>query len=267
MEIIIGIFIFALGLIIGSFLNVCILRIPEERSIVAGSSSCMDCGAKLTAVDLVPLFSYLFLRGKCRHCGKKISPIYPIVESLTGVLFLLLYIKFGLFYPPTLLSIFSFVIYMAFIAILIVISFIDYRHMIIPNGLIIALLILGVVQIAITLITGDFKSWIACVIGFFAGGVPLLLIALFCEYVLKKEAFGGGDVKLMAAAGFLTGWKLTITSYLIGIILGAIVGVILLASGKKKRGDQIPFGPFLAIGIAASIFFGDVLINWYLGLF
>lgn len=258
MEIIIGIFVFALGLIIGSFLNVCILRIPEERSIAKGSSSCMDCGSRLTARDLVPLFSYIFLRGKCRHCGKKISPIYPAVESLTGVLFLLLYLCFGLSY--------QLLVYMALISILIVISFIDYRRMIIPNGLVIALLIIGVVQLAATIITGVFGDWLDYVIGFFAGGVPLLLIMLFCTYLLKKDAFGGGDLKLMAAAGLIIGWRLIITSYTIGIILGAIAGVILLATGKKKRGDQIPFGPFLSIGIAASVFIGNALINWYVGL-
>jgi leader peptidase (prepilin peptidase)/N-methyltransferase len=104
------------------------------------------------------------------------------------------------------------------------------------------------------------------VIGLFAGGFPLLLIALFCSFALKKEAFGGGDVKLMAAAGLVIGWRLVITSYVIGIITGAIFGVILLATGKKKRGDEIPFGPFLSLGIAASVFFGNELINWYLGL-
>jgi leader peptidase (prepilin peptidase) / N-methyltransferase len=258
MEIFTGVFIFVFGLIIGSFLNVCILRIPGERSIVVGSSSCMDCGARLTVIDLVPLFSYLFLRGKCRHCGKKISPIYPVVESLTGVLFLLLYLWYGLDY--------RIIVFAALIAILIVISFIDFRHMIIPDGLVIAVLIIGLIQLGITVFTGVFGNWLDYVIGFFAGGVPLFLIALFCTYLLKKEAFGGGDVKLMAAAGLVIGWKLTITSYLIGIILGAFVGVILLATGKKKRGDQIPFGPFLSIGIAASVFFGEALINWYLGL-
>lgn len=261
MELMAGIFIFIFGLIIGSFLNVCILRLPEGRSIVVGSSSCMSCNTRLTFLDLVPLLSYIFLRGKCRHCGQKISPIYPIVESLTAVLFILLFIEFGLTY--------KLIVYMAVAAVLIVLSFIDFRHMIIPNGLIIALIVIGGIQLVTAILTGPagiFGVWSDYVIGFFAGGVPLLLIALFCTFLLKKEAFGGGDIKLMAAAGLIIGWRLTITSYIIGIIIGAIAGVILLATGKKKRGDEIPFGPALALGILISIFFGNALINWYVGM-
>lgn len=258
MEFVAGIFVFIFGLIIGSFLNVCILRLPEGRSIVVGSSSCMTCNTRLTVIDLVPLFSYLFLRGKCRHCGQKISPIYPVVESFNAVLYVLLYLKFGLSY--------SLLVNMALVSILIVISFIDFRHMIIPNGLVIALIIVGIIQLAATIITGVFGYWLGFIIGFFAGGIPLLLIALFCCFILKKEAFGGGDIKLMAAAGLIIGWKLTITSYIIGIVLGAIAGLILILTGKKKRGDEMPFGPALALGITVSVFFGEALINWYMGL-
>ncbi len=253
-----GAFIFIFGLLIGSFLNVCILRLPEGRSIVVGKSSCPGCGAGLTVIDLVPVFSYLFLRGKCRHCGQRISPLYPTVELLTGVMFLLLYIKFGLTYVL--------LVYAALIALLIAIAFIDWRKMIIPDGLVISMLVVGVIQLAVTIFTGVFGVWLDYVIGFFAGGVPLLLIAIFCLYVLKKEAFGGGDIKLMAAAGLVIGWKLVITSYLIGIVTGAVFSVILLSTGRKKRGDEIPFGPFLSLGIVVSVFFGNEIINWYLGL-
>lgn len=259
MEIIAGVIIFLFGLIIGSFLNVCILRLPEGKPISRGRSACPGCGATLSPPDLVPLFSYLILRGKCRHCGMKISPLYPAVESLTGVLFVLLFIAAGLSW--------QLLVYMALTAILVAAAFTDWRTMTIPDGLIIALLIVGAVQLAATILTGVFGNWLDYVIGFFAGGVPLLLLALLFTYVFKKEAFGGGDIKLMAAAGLITGWELVVTSYIIGIILGGIAGVVLLASGKKKRGDEMPFGPYLAIGILASVFFGNALINWYLGMF
>ncbi len=258
MEIYIGVLVFFFGIITGSFLNVCILRLPEKRSIVFGPSSCPDCGVRLTAIDMVPVLSFIFLRGRCRHCGKKISAQYPAVELLTGALFLMLYIKLGLHW--------QLLVFAALIAVLIVISLIDWRHMEIPNGLIVALLIIGALQLAATLLFGVFQDWTVYAIGLFAGGLPLWLIALFCAYVLKKEAFGGGDVKLMAAAGLIVGWRLVITSYIIGIVAGALFGVIMLGSGRKKRTDEMPFGPFLSLGIMASVFFGDELINWYLGL-
>lgn len=258
MELYFGVCVFLFGIIIGSFLNVCILRLPENRSIVTGASSCPACGTQIKARDLVPVFSYIFLRGKCRHCGKHISAQYPLVELLTGGLFLLLYVKFGMNYTLP--------VYAALISVLVVVTFIDWRHMEIPNGLVIAILVLGAIQLGITVFTGVFGNWMDYAIGMFAGGLPLLIIALVCQLLLKKEAFGGGDVKLMAAAGLVIGWKLVITSYIIGIVTGAIFGVLLLSTGKKKRGDEIPFGPFLALGIAASVFFGNEIISWYLGL-
>lgn len=258
MELFIGIFIFVFGIIIGSFLNVCIYRIPMDKSVVTHPSCCTVCGARLTALDMIPVFSYLFLRGKCRHCGAKISAIYPVVEALTGVLYVLLYIKFGMSWLLP--------VNLALVSLLIVISFIDYKHMIIPDGLIIALLITGVIQLAATFLADGFDSWSVYIIGFFAGGVPLLLIALLCMYVLKKEAFGGGDIKLMASAGLIIGWKLMITAYLIGIITGALFSVLLIVAGRKTRKDEIPFGPSLCFGILCSVFFGNWLIDWYLGL-
>lgn len=271
MNIAIMVLIFLLGIVIGSFLNVCIYRIPKEESIAKNGSACSSCGAKLTFLDLIPVLSYLVLRGKCRHCKAKFSPQYPIIEALTGVLFLLLYLKFGLNYVI--------IVYAALIAILIVITLIDYRHMIIPNGLVIAGLVVGVAQLLVSIfIPGVFafagidhilldNTWLDYVIGFFAGGLPLLLIALFSTFVLKKEAIGGGDIKLMAFAGLILGWKLLIPAFFIGIVFGAVVSVVLMASGKRKRGDEIPFGPFLCFGVVVSIFFGSELINWYLGMF
>ena len=258
MEIFIAVLIFVIGIVIGSFLNVVIYRVPKEESIASSPSACQSCGHRLTAIDMIPIFSFVFLGGKCRHCKAKISPQYPIVEALTGALFLLLYLKFGLSY--------WLLVYAALAALLVAISFIDFKHMIIPNGLVIAMLVVGAAVLAATIFTGYFGWWLDYVIGFFAGGLPLLLIGMFTMYVLKKEAIGGGDIKLMAAAGLVIGWKLVIPAYLIGIVLGAIVSVILLATKIKKRGDEIPFGPYLCVGIMASVFFGNELIDWYLGL-
>lgn len=258
MQIITIIFTFILGIVVGSFLNVCIYRLPLKKSVASGYSACPSCGKRLTALDMIPVFSYLFLRGKCRLCNAHIPAQYPIVELLTGILFTLLAVKFGLNI--------QFPFYAALISMLIVITWIDLKHMIIPNGIVITGLIVGVIQLAFSCFSSSLQHWSQYVIGFFAGGLPLLLIAGICTLVLKKEAFGGGDIKLMAFAGLIIGWKLIIPSYFIGLITGAIVGVIALSTGKKERGDEIPFGPFLSVGIVTSIFFGNELIDWYLGL-
>ncbi len=258
MEPIIGILIFIFGTIIGSFLNVCIYRLPLGLSLARKPSSCPACGRRLGAFDLVPVLSYVWLGGKCRGCKQKISAAYPLIEALTGILFLLLYLRFGL--SPVL------PVYAALISLLIVIAVIDMRHMEIPNGLVIAGLTVGFIQLAITAATGLFDPWHSYVIGFFVGALPLLLIALLGALLFKKEAMGGGDIKMMAFCGLITGWRLVIPAYFIGIFTGAILSIILIAAKQKKRGDAIPFGPFLALGVTVSVFFGNELINWYLGL-
>ena len=259
MNIMIMVFVFLFGIVIGSFLNVCIYRIPKGESLAAKGSACQSCGAKLTVLDLIPVLSYIAIGGKCRHCKAKISIQYPIIETITGIIFLLLYLKYGLEWIT--------LVYAAMASLLIVITLIDYRHMIIPNGLVIAGLVVGAAQLIASIFTnGIFDGWLVYTIGFFAGGLPLFLIAAFCTYVLKKDAIGGGDIKLMAFAGLILGWKLIIPAYFIGIIVGAILSVVLLATGRKKRGDEIPFGPFLCLGIAVSMFFGNEIINWYMGL-
>lgn len=187
----------------------------------------------------------------------KISAQYPLIEALNGALWVLLYLRFGLIWPLP--------VYMALISLLIVISAIDIKHMEIPDGLIIAGLVLGAAQLAASVFTPYFDVWYSYLIGFAAGGLPLLLIALFCMYVLKKDAMGGGDIKLMAFVGLVVGWKLIVMAYIIGIVSGALAGVTLMALGKRKRSDAIPFGPFLSFGVVMSVFFGYAIINWYLG--
>ncbi len=257
MEVFTGIMIFILGIVIGSFLNVCIYRLPLGKSIATSPSACPACEHHLGPLDLFPVFSYLFLGGKCRYCKGKISAQYPLIEALNGVLWTLLYVRFGFVWPLP--------IYMALVSLLIVISAIDFKHMEIPDGLVIAGLVLGAAQLAAAVFTPHFDVWYSYLIGFAAGGLPLLLIALFCMYVLKKDAMGGGDIKLMAFTGLVIGWKLVVTAYIIGIFTGALAGVMLMALGKRKRSDAIPFGPFLSFGVVMSVFFGHTLINWYLG--
>lgn len=242
------------GLIIGSFLNVCIYRIPLGRSIAYPPSACAECGHKLSPLDLVPVFSYLFLKGKCRYCGKKISFIYPAVELLTGALFLLLYIRFSLSY--------AFLFYLITAALLIIASFVDIAHQEIPDGIVIALIITGALYTVL-----DLSNWLDHVIGFFAGGLPLLLIAVIAQYVFKKEAMGGGDIKLMAALGLIAGWKLILLGLFLGILAGALFSALMMLFKKVKSSQAIPFGPFLAAGFMLSVFFGSGILSWYLSFF
>lgn len=258
MDVAIKALIFIFGTVIGSFLNVCIYRLPQRLSIVTGRSFCPSCGVRLSALDMVPVLSYAVLRGKCRRCKARISLIYPVVEVFTGVVYLLLYLRFGLVWRV--------LVYMALAALLIIISAIDIKTTEIPNGLIIAGLIVGTLQITATGITGIFGNWLVYAVGLIAGALPLLLIALIASLILKRNAMGGGDIKLMAFCGFIIGWRLVILAHLIGIISGAVISVGLMAVGRKKRGDEIPFGPFLSLGVMTSVFFGDALIDWYLGL-
>lgn len=257
MDIVTGALIFILGTLVGSFLGVCITRLPLGKSVVLPPSSCPFCEKRIGAIDLVPVLSYLWLRGKCRNCKARISGLYPAVEALTGAVYLLLYLKFSL--TPEL------PVYMVLSSLLIIAAFTDLRHMIIPNGVIIAGLVLGTIQLAATVITSLLEPWHIYVIGLFAGALPLLLISVLGWLLLKKEVIGGGDIKLMAFCGLVIGWKLVIPAYLIGITAGALFGIVLLTAGRKKSSDLIPLGAFLALGVLISVFFGYELIDWYLG--
>jgi len=255
MEIYIPILLGLLGLVIGSFLNVCIYRLPRSESLAFPPSRCAKCGHKLKPLDLVPVFSYLFLGSRCRYCGEKISIVYPAVEILNAGLYLAVYFCFGLTW--------ELLVYGSLISLLIVAAFVDFRFQIIPDEIIIIGLILGVVYAA----TGISGYWLDKIIGAAAGALPLLIIGLCSLFILKKEGMGGGDIKLMAMAGLIIGWRLVITSLLFGVILGALISIALMLLKAKKRGDYLPFGPFLALGIVLSIFFGNDIIHWYISLF
>ncbi len=256
MNIFIGIFIFILGLAIGSFLNVCIYRIPLKKSILFPASHCPKCGNKIRAFDNIPILSYLILRGKCRHCKEKISLIYPAVELLSGLLFLSLYLKYGLSW--------EFAAGLFLFSSLLVIFFIDLKYQLIPDVIILPGIIVGFIFSFLLKLPPFLES----LIGFFVGGGLLYFMAIFGDKLFKKESMGGGDIKLAAMLGTFLGWKMVLMVIFLASLLGAIVGIIFIIFSKRMRGKRlIPFGPFLAIATLLTIFFGNQLIELYLGSF
>ncbi|NLK87012.1 MAG: prepilin peptidase [Clostridiaceae bacterium] len=253
--------IFILGLIVGSFVNVMICRIPEGRSIVSPPSACTGCGSRLTAIDLVPVLSYIFLRGKCRHCGERISPRYPLVELLTAVIFIVLFSKYGFTVP--------FFAYAYLIMLLIAVFFIDIDHRIIPNGLVLAGLAGGMLFFVYNCISpmpwifGDSKWWTPLA-GLLPGSGFLLLVAILGSLIYRTEdAMGMGDVKLMAPIGLFLGYKLCITALAASVLLGGLISMALMLFGIKKRKDTVAFGPFIVIGAFVTIMWGWELVQWF----
>jgi leader peptidase (prepilin peptidase)/N-methyltransferase len=248
-HIVLLIFVFAFGAVWGSFLNVLVYRLPRKIGFVKGFSFCPSCEHRLYPKDLVPLFSYVFLRGKCRYCAARISARYPLVETVSGAACLLCYLAFGL--PVS-------VLYFAVFAILLCITLIDADTQEIPDSLNLAILICGIA--AIWLDAG--VTLPSRFIGIVAVSLPLFLFAL-----LISGAFGMGDVKLMAAAGFLLGWQHALLAFFIAVLIGGAYGVVVLATRKKGRKDHFAFGPCLAVGIFASLCAGTKLLSWYFSLF
>lgn len=243
------------GLLIGSFLNVCIYRIPREESIVFPSSHCPTCGTSLKWHDLVPVFSYLVLRGNCRYCGEKISPQYPIVELLNSLIYTLTYWKFGLS--------FSFLYYAVIFSILIVIAFIDLNEMIIPDILIILILTVTVLyRLLLFLLYSKSFDLLNSI-----GGLVLSSFLFILIILISKGGMGGGDVTLIGSLGFILGIKKILLTIFSAFIFGAIISIILLVTKIREKKDPIPFGPFIILGFFITVFWGDELINWYLSLF
>ena len=241
------ILIFTFGIVIGSFLNVCIYRIPMHETVVTERSHCMRCGYQLSWYDMIPVFSWLFLGGKCRKCKEPISPQYPIVEATNGVLYLLIFAVCGFELES--------IIYCLMASALLVLSVIDWRTYEIPIGINIFILVLGILHIVI-----DYQNWLDYVIGFFS--ISIVLLILF--YVSGGRAIGGGDVKLMAAAGVVIGWKLIILAFFIGCIVGSIIH---LTRMKLSGADKVlAMGPYLAIGIMIATLWGENLISWYFSM-
>ena len=254
--------IFVLGLAIGSFLNVCIYRLPQGLSIHSPRRSfCPECRTSIRFYDNIPILSYLFLRGRCRHCDTKISRVYPLVELMTGILFLFSLYQFG----PTLALLHS----CLFISLLIPIAWIDARWYIIPNAIILVGLITGAaVTLLIALPHHNLDYLIDHLIGAVAGGASMALIAVVGTLLFRKKAMGMGDIKLMILIGlFLGGWPHLLIVVMASAFTGSIVGLALIALGKKSGGgSRIPYGPFLVIGATLDLFWGNEIWNWYLRL-
>ncbi len=236
------------GILIGSFLNVCIYRIPEKQSVVVVRSHCMSCGKQIKWYDLVPLVSFLILRGRCRYCKAKLSWQYPAVEALNGILYGIIVLVNGF-------NITS-ILYCLATSALLALSIIDWRTYEIPPSFNIFIGILGIIRLIL-----DLPHWYNYVIGFVSVSGFLLLIFL----VTKGRGIGFGDVKLMAAAGLLLGWKLIILSLGLGCVLGSIIHITLMYVKDKDR--VLAFGPYLSLGIFISMLYGEQIIEWYLHMF
>lgn len=253
-QFITGLTIFTIGLVIGSFSNVCIYRLPRDESLIFPGSHCPKCNKPIKYYDNIPLISYLILKGKCRYCQEKISGQYPLVEFLTGFIYLVLFLSYGL-------QLRTFV-YMLFCSALIIIIFIDLKEKIIPDVISLPFIALGFL---LSFVPNNLSP-INSLLGILVGGGSLFLIAVVGSYLFKKEAMGGGDIKLAAMVGAFLGWQLTLLSLFLGFLLGSIVGIIILIKnkGNKDQSDSIPFGPFIALGTVIALLFGKAIIDWYL---
>lgn len=243
--------IFLMGGSVYSFVNLVADRLPEKKPIAAGRSRCDSCGRTLGALDMIPVFSYIFLRGKCRSCGVSLSIKYFLTELAGGILALYMtYIYWG--------SWFQLAAGYIFVAILACVLLVDMETMSIPNQLVAAMAVLSIISV---FIFRDIDI-ISRIIGFFSVSAPMLIIAL-----IKDGGFGGGDIKLMAFTGFFLGWQLNLLSFFIAIITGGVYAVMLLMRYKKGGDRHFAFGPFLAVSCTIAFFWGKEIINWYIGLF
>ena len=276
--------VFVFGAVIGSFLNVCVHRMPRDQSIVTPPSHCPHCNHHIRWIDNIPLVSYLVLRGKCRHCGASISPRYFLVELLTAVLFLLMWLKLTQWDHPPVHGIYFLKGPINWLVIggLIVATFIDFEHYIIPNEITIGGIVVGLVLSAVypplqpvDLFTSwmlkfgpaGMPAWGAALFrsftGVLVGGLTLLAVAMIGEAIFRKEAMGMGDVKLLAAIGAFFGWQSTLFTLFVSSMLGGVVGLVLVAGSKKGWHSRIPYGPYIAFGALLWMFYGREIMNWY----
>lgn len=237
-----------LGLIWGSFLNVVAYRVPREESLMFPPSHCPNCDHRLGPLDLVPVLSFLMMRGKCRYCGEKISWQYPLIEMITGVGFAVIW---SFMQPSSGTEIALVVLNWLFYSFLLVIFLVDYKEMIIPNEFNIGIGILAIIKMAIT------QSYWTELLGFAVCGVTILLI------VVITNGMGMGDAKMFAVLGLWFGLKNGLFVLFFSIIVGAVLSVFLLMTKVKTRKDRIPFGPFISLAAIFGLFFADPIMNWY----
>lgn len=271
----IGVFVILFGLVIGSFLNVCILRIPERKSIVLPASACTKCGTPIHAYDNIPVVSWLILGGKCRSCKTPISKMYPLVELLTGLLFFACYSAFGLSLDALKWS--------TFCALSIVLVFTDLRERLLPDPVNYTGLVLGIAFSFFTVPTDGTASWLAskmfdypppapavsfadAVLGAAAGSGLLWLVSEAYFRMRGREGMGFGDVKMMLLVGAFLGVKRTLLTILAGALLGSVFGLVFIVARRKESNYELPFGTFLGIAAVLVVFFGNPVVNWYQSL-
>jgi len=247
-------YIFFIGMCIGSFLNVCIYRLPAGKSIVRPASACPACGAAIRWYDNIPLISYLILRGRCRGCNTRISIRYPIIELLCGLFAMTCGMQYGYSLPA--------LIYFILITALLVITFIDIDHRIIPD-------IISLPGIPLGFLSSFFLpqlQWSDSLIGIVAGGGSLLAVAWGYQLITGKDGMGGGDIKLLAMIGAFLGWKGVLFTIMASSLIGTVIGISLMLRSGKGMKMAVPFGPFLAMGAIIYIFWGPRLVEWYFNL-
>ena len=247
-------FAFVFGVVCGSFLNVCIHRLPKDESIVFPGSRCPACQAPIRPWDNIPLVSYAILRGRCRGCQHPISWRYPLVEGLTGILFALTVTQYGVSLQAAFLA--------AFLGGLVVVSFIDLDHQIIPNVITLPGIPLGLLG---GLVAGE-PPILDRLIGALAGAGFLYLVLLYGGALYGQDAMGEGDLNLIAMVGAFLGWRAVVVTILLACLIGSVVGLGLIGFRRLGRRQHIPFGPFLSLGAVIALFWGQPLIAWYLGL-
>jgi leader peptidase (prepilin peptidase)/N-methyltransferase len=254
-DVLFYVFAFIIGSVVGSFLNVCIHRMPRNLSIINPSSRCPSCNTPINPLDNIPVVSFLYLRGKCRTCSAKISPRYPLVEFLNGMLYVLILWKFGIgWHIP---------FYFALCSSLIVITFIDLDFQIIPDMITLPGIVIGIIAGSLLLpdpfLRYSLLGYKASLIGFLTGGILFYVIA-----VISRGGMGGGDIKMMAMVGSFMGWKAVLLTTFIGSLSGTLVGVFLMIFKGKGRKSKVPFGPFLSLGTLVTLFYGEEILKLYL---
>jgi leader peptidase (prepilin peptidase)/N-methyltransferase len=257
-----AVFIFVFGTVVGSFLNVCIWRIPREESLLKPGSHCPKCNTPIAWYDNIPIVSYLVLRGRCRHCGERISIRYAVVEALTGALFVCLYLKFGLTI--------AFAVYCALVASFIAVTFIDIDHYIIPNRITFGGIGVGLVlSFTAKYLPGD-RFVVTNTVQALLGGVVfagiLYVLDQVSKLIFKKPGMGGGDVKLAAMIGLFVGLRLVLPVILVASVVGSVIGIGILIARRKEEPDPshyIPFGPYLVLGTIIVLFFGENMWEYW----
>ncbi len=258
----IAVIFFLGGLCFGSFLNVIVYRLPNNLSIVRPPSRCPSCNRRLSFLDLLPLLGYLLIRGRCRSCGVKISPGYPLVELATGLLFLILFLHYRI-------SVDLF-FYLTLLFLLLAVAFIDLKHRIVPNRLVAAGLITGIIFYLPKLASYwlNLPQWflvrqepLDALFGFLLGGGIMLAI-----FLVSRGGMGAGDIKLMAMIGLFVGLRGTAVVLFVGFILGALVGIAFIITGRLTRKDALPFAPFLSLGALVEVLWGEQIWYWYINL-